>query len=138
MHKWILLLLIALLPLRGWAGDSMAGEMLAQQLVGSGGMASLHAIEVGAHRSQEPDQHGHECLEHAQSAAEAAVAHEPVVSDETASCSACVTCQACSSVAIALARHNAPAAAPVPARPAFTHARFASVQPAPGLKPPIS
>ena len=32
MHRWLLLIMIALLPLRGWVGDAMAGDMIEQRL----------------------------------------------------------------------------------------------------------
>jgi hypothetical protein len=43
MRHWFLVLMIALLPLRGWVGDAMAVEMLAQP----------------AHASMAVDGHGH-------------------------------------------------------------------------------
>jgi hypothetical protein len=48
MRHWFLVLMIALLPLRGWVGDAMAVEMLAQPahaaLVADGHGADHHAM----------------------------------------------------------------------------------------------
>ena len=114
--------MIVLLPLRGWVGDAMAGQMLQQQLAG---VASASA-QVGPSVAHE------DCMGHAAPADEAATPASP------ADCPTCASCQVCSPVALAFdATMPRPLTlvAPVPASPL---ARFASAEPAPAFKPPIS
>lgn len=49
MHRWVLVLMLVLLPLRGWAGDAMAGRMLAQEAAGSHEMAECMGHGEPAH-----------------------------------------------------------------------------------------
>jgi hypothetical protein len=55
MRHWFLVLMIALLPLRGWVGDALAVEMLAQPAHASmamGGHGADHSIHHAAHDGQ--------------------------------------------------------------------------------------
>ena len=79
MRRWLLLLMIALLPLRGWVGEALAGQMIEQQ---------VHAAASAAQEAMH-EQH--------------AAAHDDCAGDESASpthdhadCSTCAGCQACS------------------------------------------
>ena len=121
MHRWLLLVMIALLPLRGWVGEAMAGQMLQQQLAGVEAVAT-QATQAAAHE---------DCMGHATPADDSTAA-------SPTDCPSCASCQVCSSVALAF---NATALQPIafspPAPTTFVH-RFASAEPAPALKPPIS
>jgi hypothetical protein len=114
MHRRLLLVLVAVLLLRGWAGEAMAGQMLAQQL-----QAAAVAQQVAAHPPDCP------FAAAANNEAEAAVA-----------CS-CLQCDDCSLNALVVPHlpHAEPlAAAPLASKPLA----FASAEPVRGLKPPIS
>ena len=82
MRRWLLVLMVLLLPLRGWVGEAMAGEMLQQH--------------VSAHASAT---HGHDCDHHGDAAAhdhhEAEA--QPQGGDD---CPTCAACQVCSTVAM--------------------------------------
>jgi hypothetical protein len=118
MHRWLLLLMIALLPLRGWVGDAMAGQLLSQRM-STGATAVAHA--------------GHDCAGHAQSSAQALAA---VPADPPAG-SSCADCQALSSAAV-LPDGLPGSPSFQPPKPVSPEARFASVDRVPRFKPPIS
>jgi hypothetical protein len=116
MRRWLLFTLITVLCLRAWAGEVMAGQMLAHQ---------LHAATIAA--AQADAAHGPDCM--------AAMAQDEQQADGM-TCGSCLHCQDCSITAL-------PAMAPAIAA-ALPHAprdhalvSFASTEPAPGLKPPI-
>jgi hypothetical protein len=129
MHRWLLVLLVALLPLRGWVGDAMAGQMLQQQLA-----AAVAAVPAG--QGHHPGANAHaDCMGHQAPAADAGVALD---GSPTADCPTCASCQACSSVALASV-----APAPMAARfsqppPASFDRAHASAERASAFKPPIS
>jgi hypothetical protein len=126
MRRWFLFALIALLPLRGWVGEAMAGQMLAQQLVA---IKSVAASPVSMGAAEHKD-----CMGHGMAAAGDSAAAQP----QPADCPTCAHCQVCSSVALAL---PAPVALPplaVSAPPGSAPMRFASADVARGFKPPIS
>lgn len=122
MRHWFLVLMIALLPLRGWVGDAMAVDMLAQP---------AHAtMAMGDHGSDHGAGHGEAhaqcaCDEHA-AAAEDSADHQH---------SACDVCNV-PALAMALAGMQTPASGytqlAVMAEP------FASSEAQRGIKPPIS
>lgn len=114
MPRRLLLVLVAVLLLRGWAGEAMAGQMLAQQL-----QAAATAQELAAHPPDCPF---------------AAAAADEV--DAPSACS-CLQCDDCSlnALVVPLLPHAEPlAATPLAPRPLA----FASAEPIRGLKPPIS
>ena len=139
MRLFVIIVLMALLPLRGWAGDGMAIRMAI-------GMTS----SMAGHHGTAPDQlaalppvvaeHA-DCVEHASMAAAQAtvagdIAARPASSDH---CSTCPTCQACFTVGLLVPTIELPAQSP---RTAFQHDRaaavFASADLAHSQKPPIS
>jgi hypothetical protein len=127
MRRWFILALIVLLPLRGWVGEAMAGEMLAQHLLATKNVAA-NPVSMGAAEHKD-------CMGHATQAAPDAQADSP---QPGSGCPTCAQCQACSSFALALP----PAitlpplqAVAVPGQPA---SHFASADVARGFKPPIS
>jgi hypothetical protein len=117
MSLRVVYLLVAVLLLRGWVGEAMAGQMLSQQLqaaapAGAAAMAS----------------HGPDCAGAMESGAAA---------ESAMSCGSCLHCQDCSLNALPAVRPaeagaagHAPLAAPARA--------FASAEPVRGLKPPIA
>ncbi len=106
----ILLLLVAALLLRGWVGEAMAGQMLAQQLhLPSAHAASMHAPDCPGAVADEGD----------------------LAATESLHCQDC-TMHALTAAPLPLAR-SLPAASLYAFAPAF-----ASAEPQPGLKPPIS
>lgn len=116
MRRWLLFTLIAVLCLRAWAGEAMAGQMLAH---------ALHSATMAAAQSEAV--HGPDCM--------AAMADEERDAGGPA-CGSCLHCQDCSITAlpaVALAMAD-----PLPHAPrVHVHAAFASAEPLPGIKPPI-
>lgn len=127
-RAFFLALMIALLPLRGWVGDVMAMERLGQALT----TAPAAAIHDGCHEAQ---------AHHDQDAAHEHLGQPPDGhgnSHAQADCSGCTVCQICHSVVLASAPVPASTAALPTALPP-SHARlYASAEPVPGFKPPIS
>lgn len=125
MSRWFVVLMIALLPLRGWVGEAMAGQMIAQQLAAVA-QATTPADDAatGAHT---------DC--HGQVTADAPPAAE---ASSSMDCGSCTSCQVCHSVAMAAPALTAAAPLqPHPALPAYGR-QFASAERSPGFKPPIS
>jgi hypothetical protein len=122
MHRWLLLVMIALLPLRGWVAEAMAGEMLEQRVA----MAAVQ--DVAAH------QPAHDCMGHdtgtAQPAGEQA-AHG-------ADCPTCASCQVCSAVALGFAAQPQAAVGYSQPRPHSPDRAHRSAERAQAFKPPIS
>jgi hypothetical protein len=114
MRHWFLVLMIALLPLRGWVGDAMAMEMLTQP----------------AHAGMAMDEHGAghgncACDEHATSAADS--------DDHQHS-----ACDVCNVPALAMATPAIQTPPTVHGQHVVPSERFASSEAQQGIKPPIS
>lgn len=127
MRHWFLVFLIALLPIRGIAGEFMAGQMLGQRI------AAAQAANVPAAAATETATAHEDC--HGRAAPADAAA--PVIQLGT-DCGNCTLCQVCHSVAMAVAPLAASPGAVAHGQPLQGGTPFASAQPAPGLKPPIS
>ncbi len=145
MRAAFLILMIALLPLRGWLGDAMAMQMVTGHSVTTETIATQAGpIRAGATFFLNSATAPLPCHD-----AESAMGHpsEPgalnttTASSDPAShsdCAQCSTCQVCHSVALF------PVIRPLPLLSLPTqlmhsgHALFASVPRAPHLKPPIS
>ncbi len=146
MRRFACLALIALLLLRGWAGDAMATTMattvansaitaasspaMAHQASGhhASGQGTLHHATDMANAHPMPD-----CAGHAQPADDAPVSHTG-----SAGCESCAACQACHTVALS---PSAPVLTALPAprnAPISVAVQFASADAALGQKPPIS
>lgn len=130
MRTWFVVVMIALLPLRAWVGEAMAGEMTSRHVAVAAATPAVQAATPGAH----------DCMGHGQATPLSTEA--PV--DTTAAltldgdCPTCASCQACSAVALAFAEAT-PGATPFgSALPATRELRFASAEPMPAVKPPIS
>ncbi|WP_143762907.1 hypothetical protein [Ramlibacter tataouinensis] len=122
MRPWLLILMVALLPLRGWVGDAMAGEALARQVVAM-------AADAQASAPHPPDCHGH--------AAASSDAGDVSAPDLHAG-EVCSHCQLCMLLALRAPEGGFTAVRPVHALPAFGADRYASAPLPPLLKPPIS
>lgn len=124
MHRFLIILMIALLPLRSWAGDVMALSMSTHALTA----ASTNILVKQASGGME------DCAGH--SAFQSETAHTGAVDD--GHCKTCVTCQICHSVALV----NIPLLASD--TPEVNHLKspsaipFASATLADRVKPPIS
>ncbi len=134
MRRWFLLIMIALLPIRGWVGDVMAAEMVTQQI------AAVQQVPTQAQPAQPADS-ADSADPHADCHGKAAATSPalPAAGDATATdCGNCTSCQVCHTVAMA-ATSGAGPLAPVPhAAPPVRGTHFASAEPARGFKPPIS
>lgn len=140
MRCFLLALLIALMPLRGWAGDAMATQMAAVAVVQQGPVA--HAGGADADASGAPV-HEHAVSEtaSAKTAAPDCAEHtslQTASSSDNSHCQTCVVCQTCHSVALLLPTFAGdmtpvPTVVPQSAAPSFTSAERAL-----RLKPPIS
>lgn len=118
MRRWFVVLLIVLLPWRAWAGDAMVLSMAA-----SPEQAQVAAVAAVADAATAPH-----CADHAVA--------DPASPGETALHAACDICNGPLLVTTPWA-----AAGPAPLPPSRLTAgavRFASAQPHPGHKPPIS
>ena len=117
MRRWLLFTLIAVLCLRAWAGEVMAGQMLAQH---------LHAATVAA--AQAEGGHAPDCM--------ASMAGQEGDAADGMACGSCLHCQDCSITALPAVAPAVQAALPQAPQ---THARvaFASAEPLQRLKPPI-
>lgn len=121
MRHWLLVLLIALLPLRGWMGEAMAGELLAQRHAQPPAAAAAHAAAA-------------DCAGHHAESADAATGSEAVQAHDAI----CAACQACSTMALAFSQPPLPLAPFGVAPPVPMAVAFASAEPALADKPPIS
>lgn len=108
MRRTVLLLIVAVLCLRVWAGEAMAGQMLGQQLAAASQVTMVHGPDCPA-------------------AAE----------DDAPACGSCVHCQDCSLNALPTLPAQAAAPVP-PAQAPAHGAGFASADPARALEPPIA
>lgn len=144
MRTLLLALMIALLPIRGWLGDAMAVEMMKHSLpVAASAAASMAtaATEAHCHEATEAGHHGGMDMQMSAGTGMpdpfAHATHDNAGADHQG-CGTCTACQVCHTVALGGMPlvdtvHSAPQAPPA------AHAsRFASAEPAQGLKPPIS
>jgi len=142
MRTLLLALMIALLPIRGWLGDAMAFEMVRHSLPAAAAVSmassATTASEAHCHEGMVADS-GAMSMDMSMNMADHTGGHDN--SDNGAGhqgCGTCTACQVCHTVALGGMPlidivHSAPQAPP-----AAHAARFASAEPAPGLKPPIS
>jgi hypothetical protein len=147
MRTLLLALMIALLPIRGWLGDAMAVEMALHAMPAAAAAATVSmasaateahcqdAMEamdaddgmgmqmaMSGHPTQDPQDHA---------------THDGGGADHQG-CGTCTACQVCHTVALGgMPLVDTMRLAPQ-APPAAHTERFASAEPAQGLKPPIS
>ena len=130
MRRWLLLLVVLLLPLRGWMGDAMAGQFAVHAAAAV--QSHVHAVEHAA-----PPLQAHDCADHAHAApVQAQPAADAAGPQADGDCPTCASCQACSSVALSPASAGPAATVFSHPRPQTAHAAFASAEPAHFFKPP--
>jgi hypothetical protein len=118
MRHWLLVLMIALLPLRGWVGDAMAVEMLSQP--------AHAAMAMDDHGADHGADHGHcACDEHAATTGDSAEHQHNA-------------CDVCNVPALAMAMVTLQILPPARSLLALPPERFASSEAQRGIKPPIS
>ncbi|MGV8803415.1 MAG: hypothetical protein ACWA6Y_00455 [Polaromonas sp.] len=128
--------MMALLLVRGWAGDAMTTSMALAPLQHATTLiaANAHGISAQAHLDHESaaSRATHDCGGHADQETEdtrlAADAH----------CESCAACQACHSVALTPATTGGGSLFSAASQPRSAAAQFASAETARGQKPPIS
>ena len=141
MRHWFIILLIALLPLRGWTSDAMATTMVVVQIqTQQQGAAKVtaepaHAVGKPAHIDSDTGVAkaalaAADCSNHASGGdSQAADTH----------CESCSACQACHTVALSPVPNFTPSAAlNLSALPRAAIAQFTSAQAARNQRPPIS
>ena len=144
MRRWLLLFMVLLLPLRGWVGEAMAGQMLQQHgaliSAAAGDPASSAHAHAHAHASGPAHASGHDQAHDC----DHAPGHAPAPGDASgpasghADCPTCASCQVCSSVALfTLAWLPTPIAYSHP-QPEAAQPSYASAEPALAFKPPRS
>lgn len=146
MRVVVLVLAMLLLPLRGWLGDAMALQMTPpQQQAQRAATASVptdHAAHAMHATAQAPGDAAHHDGTSPSSAHASASSHAPSESSSAHTVQECQTtctnCQLCHSLAVAFWPEVPPLAEVPRAAPAFEPIAFASAEPAPGFKPPIS
>ena len=124
MRRYLIILMIALLPLRSWAGDVMAVSMSVQALTA----ASSDIVVQQASGAME------DCAGHPDSESEALM--EGAADD--GHCKTCVTCQICHSVALVSIDVLASGPSDVNRLKSTSASTFASATLADSVKPPIS
>jgi hypothetical protein len=130
MRAFLIALMIAILPLRGWMGDAMAIGMAGEQH-DTAGAPMAHAM-AAAHE----DCAGMSAASMAPAVADGSEAANH--SSASGDCDSCSVCQVCNTVALAVDPLSAVAPASPHASPAGVLTRFASFYPQRGHKPPIS
>jgi hypothetical protein len=116
MCRVVLILMLVLLPLRGWTADAMGSAML----MPVNPMPVAAQVEANAHT---------DCLGHE--------ANEEVTSQGDDACPTCTLCQICHTVALSAPIVTLSGAALTFALPHATLPRYASADAALRIKPPI-
>lgn len=129
MRHWLLILMIALLPLRSWVGDAMAVDMLAQPAHAAPAMDG----HGQTHTDRHADHHaGHHAVNQAVCAcAEQAATHDGADHQHNA-------CDVCNVPALAMALPELQTSQAIHSPLAPPAERFASSEVQRGIKPPIS
>lgn len=141
MRVLLLVLMVALAPLRGWAGELMALQMATQQLAAAAGKpVDRHGGPADhAHSSGDPAPLHSDCLGHTAAKAAAIPASDGAQDVHAAAdCPTCSACQSCSLSALAESPRGCSGMQVSNGVPNFVSTTFTSAAPALGLKPPIS
>ena len=142
MRHLVLALMIALLPLRGWAGEVMATQMAASAV-------SIEAVAIETKASDAHETEGKASFIHHKQMVEssdvAPVCHEQLVSHpDTANaansehCTTCPACQVCHTVALSPPSLNVTISFASPQLGQSNASIFTSADTALGQKPPIA
>lgn len=142
MRHLLLILMIALLPLRGWVSDAMATGMAAGQVEQlQQRQVAIKSIAIHAHEVNGKAHLEHEMavVDVAQTPADCAGHEQESKADAGAShCDSCSACQACHTVALSSFSSLQFTAFHAFAAPHAASAQFASADAALRQKPPIS
>ena len=129
MRHWLIILLIAVLPVRGWASERMIVSMAVQQLA----VAASASVEATGcpMLAQAP---------HAVATAETDKTEATDAAGESISplCKGCTTCQLCMAVVTGYPPMPGTTLQLPQAKRLLASVSFSSAEPAPGFKPPIS
>jgi hypothetical protein len=141
MRTLLLALMIALLPIRGWLGDAMAVEM-ALHAMPAAATVSMASAATEAHCQDAMDADDSMGMQMAMSGHPTQDPQDHATHDgggtDHQGCGTCTACQVCHTVALGgMPLVDTVRLAPQ-APPAAHTERFASAEPAQGLKPPIS
>ncbi len=138
MRHLFLIIMIVLLPLRGWVSDAMATGMVTAQVQQqtAAKIVAIHAHEAGVQAHQDTEtvvadasQTAADCSGHASGGDDHAV---------DTHCNSCSVCQACHTVALSPAAADVTTAFNPRTLPRAVVAQFVSAEHALGEKPPIS
>lgn len=135
MRHWFFVLLIMLLPLRGWVGDAMAMQMALP--------GQHHAPVAGAMQHADGDSGAAHTQVNSVTASAAGdcgghtAAQDTGDESDTVHCEACAMCQTCHTVAVLPPAEFSAVAQVSPTSPPATMQVFASAERALFLKPPI-
>lgn len=139
MRHLILILMIALLPLRGWAGDVMATGMAAEKVQQmQQERSATESIATQAHPAIDTAGFDHASAVHVATPAVADCAGHGAEVADASHCDTCSACQACHTVAIADSAPAVPPTFQAFAPPQAAAYQFASADAALRQKPPIS
>ncbi|MEO7159281.1 MAG: hypothetical protein ABIX00_02000 [Polaromonas sp.] len=139
MRHLFLIIMIVLLPLRGWVSDAMATGMLAtqvQQQQNTTKIVATHAHKMGTQAHQEAEELVSDAAQTAADCSGHVSGEEPHTADTH--CASCSVCQACHTVALTPAAADVTAVFNLCTLPRTAVAQFASAETALGQKPPIS
>ena len=147
MRRWLLIVMVALLPIRGWVGDAMAMEMASTAAAHASSSQHLATLFIANHedgaRTYAPFDmkmaaEGHaDCPGHAEAMPTGPDASTAAESGHDA-CNACTSCQVCHTVALAATDDVSASNVQHFATPPTLSSPFVSAPPARGFKPPIS
>ena len=138
MRHFFLIVMIALLPLRGWVSDAMAMGMVTAQVQQQ---TPPKPVATHAHEAGEQAHHVSDAVAADASPTSADCSGHASGVDEHAAdthCSSCSVCQACHTVALSPASADAATAFNPRTLPRAVVTQFASAEAALGQKPPIS
>lgn len=124
MRRILIILMIALLPLRSWAGDLMAVSMSTEALTVASASIAVHQVTADTK----------DCAGHS---GPQSLTSDAIALDDS-HCKTCVTCQICHSVALVNLATVASNTAPRNLRTTPIASIFASATLATSVKPPIS
>ena len=139
MRHLFLILMIALLPLRGWASDAMATSMVIAQVQHQQTAASVsatHAHEAGTPAHQDIEAVVAEAVQTAADCSGHAFGEDEHAEDTH--CNTCSACQACHTVALSPPTVAVTTAFNPRTLPRAVVSQFVSAEYALGQKPPIS
>lgn len=120
MRLFLLTLMIALLPLRGWMGDAMTLE----RSVSEHDAMTVASVQDNCHQISQHGMH------------EAATTSDPAHAQDDGD--SCTDCQICHSIALATTLLSTPTLQARMPQPLVLNRLHASADPAPGFKPPIA